>query len=140
MTPQSGLSTHLTQVPLEIIDNAITILSTTIVKNHPPPEALLYLGIWPTPHGGYIALPWSFSEIEPKIDFPIQFMASGSLHIQGSQSILGTISSALNFIDAKYRSPWQNITRSGVFRGLVKDWSRVRFPESVKVLQSIIMY
>jgi len=138
MTPQSGLSTHLTQVPLEIIGNAITILSTTVIKNHPPPEALLYLGIWPTPHGGYIALPWSFSGIEPKFDFPIQYMASGSLHVQGSQLMLGIISSALNSIDAKCRSPY--ITRNDAFRGLVKDWSTVRFPESVKVFQSIIMY
>ncbi|KAF8241597.1 hypothetical protein K440DRAFT_665246 [Wilcoxina mikolae CBS 423.85] len=131
--PDSVLSANLTQVPLEFIERAITILHNTITRKLPPPGALLYLGIFLTPHGQYIALPWSLPGIEPKLDFPIQYMVANTIHVKGSQLILDVISEALTFVHENCKNLWQR----GVFRGHGKGWTSDKFSESLQTLVSI---
>ncbi|KAF8539048.1 hypothetical protein BDD12DRAFT_981228 [Trichophaea hybrida] len=131
-TPDSIQSTDLTHVPLDFIGRAISILNTTIAKEFPPPEALLYLGIFRTPQRQYIALPWSPSGIEPKLGFPIQYMATKALYVQGSKLILAIIYDTMAFIDEKCRLPWQKRTKNDVFRGFEKGWTRDQFSASLQ--------
>ena len=128
------LSTNLTQVPLDFIERAITILHNTVAHKIPPPGALLYLGIFLTPYGQYIALPWSLQGIEPKLEFPIRYMVTNTLHVQGSQLILDIISEALTSVHEKFKPLWERNTRNDVFRGLGEGWSSNKFSANLQVI------
>jgi len=137
----SVLSADLTKTPLEFIQRAIQILNTIHIQKTISPSVLLFLGIYATPlNSGYIALPWSPLGINPKLQFPIQYikLTDGVREAVVRFILLGIIA-ALRSLEQHCSQQWRKNTKNKVVQGSYRniEWTSDRFSAHLQVRMTI---
>jgi hypothetical protein len=118
--------------PLDIISEAVEILSQIQAPRQTPPSVLLFLGLYHTQQSGKcIAMPWSEESFLPKRDFPLRYCTADTTEAPFSV-ILKIIDAALSSVEQQRR---KQLKKHHTFRGRRDEekWTTAQFCSHLQV-------